>query len=410
DFFSDDNLKRSLPQLKAGATPNSKTLTRVLAVANANSAKRTQLTFGRGEQAGTMDAQINVKDNHPEQIFSWLNNTGNAQSTKTRLGVAYAHRNVADLDHQFSMSATISPEDTHKIQQFGASYRIPVYSMAGIVNVLAAKSEADTGRVADAFDVSGGGKTFGIGYTQILNKMGAYRQQVQLNLYDKLFDNNIDFEGRNIGQDVRSRPLSVAYQGEWNKNGWTGLVNVSHTMNQSGGSVNDAQSYAASRVGAEQDWQKTNALLQFEYLTQTQWQLGLSLAAQSSSDALIAGEKMGLGGVSGLRGFEERETSFDEAYLLNLNAWMPTKKNVSIGAFYNTGHGSMHFPQAGETGSDTLSSAGLGLRWNWRSQFLMDLYYGHVLDGVENALGEAVQTGTQKGDGKLHFNLMYRFK
>lgn len=407
NFFSEKNLKNSLPQLKAGQTPNNKKLTRVLAVVNANTAKRTQLTFGRGEQPNTMDAQIEVNDTNPVQVYSWINNSGNDVSTNTRLGIGYAHRNVADKDHQFNFSATISPEDTEKVKQYGISYRIPIYSAASIVDLFYAESDINTGRVADVFDVSGGGQTSGFSYTSILNKVGPLRQKVQIKLFDKLFDNNIDFQGNEIGQDVRSRPLSFAYQNEWREKGWSGLFNVSHSINQSGGSLNDDAVYAASRVGAVQAWQKTNLKFQLEHASARQWKQEFSLSSQSTSDALIAGEKMGLGGFSGPRGFEEREATFDEAYLARLAFWMPPIYNLSFGSFYNIGHGTIHLPQSGETASDTLSSVGLGLRWNWRSKLLMEAYYAHVLDGIDAQIKDDVDT--IDGDWKFHFNLVYRF-
>lgn len=405
-FFSDDNLRRSLPQLVEGNTPNSKRLTRVLAVANNNTAKRTQLTFGRGQAAGTMDAQIEVTDSNPRQLYTWFNNTGTDESTNTRLGLGYTDHNLWDRDHQLRLSVSGSPEDFGKVEQYGLNYRLPVYQTAGLVNFLAAVSDADTGRVAEVYDVSGSGTTLGMGYTQILNNIGFLRQKVQLILLDKLFDNDVDFQNRNIGQDVRSRPLNLVYQGEWNRGGWIGLFNLTHSINQSGGSYNDDLSYALTRAGAPQDWQKSNLQLQLEHVSKTQWQTSVLLAAQATSDPLIPGEQLGFGGMNGPRGFEEREATFDEGYLLNLNLWMPPRGGTSLGAFYNIAHGSNHNPQPGQSASDTLASGGLGLRWNWRGKFLLDAYYGYVLDGIDNEIVD----GTQEGDGKFHFNLMYRIK
>lgn len=404
-FFLDENLKRSLPQLRANETPNSKQLTRVLAVANANTAKRTQLTFGRGAAPGSMDAQINVNDSDPTQVFGWINNTGNEQSTDTRLGLGYSHRNLWGRDHQLNLSGSISPEDTDRVSQYGINYLVPIYQTAGMVNILGAKSKADTGRVAEVFDVSGGGTTLGLGYTQILNKVGVYRQQLQFKAFDKLFDNNVDFAGQDIGQNVRSRPVSLAYQGEWTKNSISGILNIAHSTNLSGGRYNDDASYMASRLGANQDWQKSNLSLNLEHLSQRQWSTSFGFSAQQTSDPLISGEKFGLGGVAGPRGFEEREASFDKGYLANLMIWAPPLKRASVGGFYNTGYGSILNPQAGEFNNDTLSSAGLGLRWNWRGKLIFEGYYGYVLDGIKGGK----PAGSQDGDSKVHFNLMYRF-
>ncbi len=403
--FSDANLKRSLPQLAPGKTPNSKALTRVLAVANANSAKRTQLTFGRGAVPGTMDAQITVRDSDPQQLYTWLNNTGNEQSTRSRLGLGFSHRNLWHRDHQLSLTASVSPEDTGKVSQYGFNYQIPIYRTAGMLNLLGAKSTANTGRVAEVFDISGGGETLGIGYTQILNKIGAYRQQLQLNLTDKLFENDVAFSGEDIGQDVRSRPLSLAYQGEWGKNGWSGLVNIAFAGNQKGGRYNDVTSYEASRAGASNSWNKTNLTAQLSYQSAKQWQTELSLVAQQTTDKLIAGEKFGLGGVTGPKGFEERESTFDKGGRANLVVWTPPIKQFRFGWFYEIGQGTTIDPQTGEIEKDSLASTGIGIKWSWKSKLLLDISYGYVLDGVD----DSIEAGTREGDARAHINLMYRF-
>lgn len=404
-YFSDDNLKRSLPQLQEGATPNNKTLTRALAIANGNSAKVTQLTFSRGLTFGTMDARIAVQESDPKQLYLWANNTGDKLSTKSRLGIGWQHRNVFDLDHQLSATASISPEDITKVQQYGLNYLIPVYAATGRINILAAKSASDSGRVADVFDVRGSGTTLGLGYTQILNAKGGLRQQVSMSVTDKLFKSDIKFENEPIGQDVRSRPVSLAYQAEWDKKGWSGLLRVAYDENLSGGGLNDAETYEIVRKGAEQGWRKQMLDMRLQYKTSKRWRVDLSVMAQATSDKLIAGEKLGMGGNAVLRGFSEREASFDHGIAGALTLWMPPFKQTQFGAFYDFGRGNTLAPETGEVASDTLGSVGLALKSSWGSRWVFDLSYGRVLNGIQQTEGGEL---SQSGDNRIHANLLYR--
>ena len=192
-YFSDENVIASLPLLTSGITPSARKIAKALAMVNENPAKQTRVVFLRGDKAGTMDAQISVNDKNPQEFFIWANNTGSELSTEARLGIQYHHRNLWDKDHQVSLSYTLSPEDASKIRQYGINYRIPFYRLGGTMNAFISKSDADTGRVAEVFDVSGKGDTLGVGYTHKLNKIGNYQHEVGVVLLDKLFDNQVGF-------------------------------------------------------------------------------------------------------------------------------------------------------------------------------------------------------------------------
>ena len=159
--FSDENLRRSLPQLKEGETPNTRALSRALAVANFNSAKRTRLTFGRGESPDTLDARIEARERSPQQWFTWINNTGTEETTRLRLGLGYQHHNLFDRDQLLTATYTTSPEDTAQVGQYGIIYQVPLYNLTSSVSFFHVKSDSETGRVANAFVVQGSGATTG---------------------------------------------------------------------------------------------------------------------------------------------------------------------------------------------------------------------------------------------------------
>ena len=403
--FSDTNLIRSLPQLREGTTPDTDALSRALAVANFNTAKRTRLTFGRGSEPDTLDARIEVRDRPPYQIYGWLNNTGSEDSTYARLGVGVQHRNLFDRDHNVTATYSNSPEDTSKVKQWGINYQIPIYHTTGMLGLFYVDSDIDTGRVADVFDVSGGGTTTGIRYTQVLNKKGDYRQRVYLDVVDKLFDNDVDFEGTNIGLDIRSRPISLNYHVEWSKEKHSGRTVVGYRQNLSGGDFNTDAAYAAARAGAEQSWSAIRLDSNWSWYLPRLWQIDLNLAAQYTDEPLINGEQLGLGGSAGPRGLEERETSVDRGLSTRLQLWgPPSKNNIRLGWFLDHGRGDRINAQVGELDDIELTSSGLSVKWQWSGKLALKLDAGYVLSGFDD-----VPELTQDGDGRIHASLVYRF-
>ena len=403
-FFSDDNIKRSLPQLKSGQTPNTHSLSRALAVANFNSAKHTRLTFGRGSGEDTLDARIDVRDRDPLRSYVWLNNTGSEQTTRSRIGLGFQHRNVFDRGHVFAGTITTSPEDVDRVEQYGINYQIPVSLLTGTVSIYYADSNVDTGRVADVLDVNASGQTLGVRYSQVLNKIGKVRQRAYIDLTDKLFDNDVDFSGNEIGVDVRSRPVSLTWQLEWEKLDSHGRVNVSFNQNLGGGSFNDAASYAASRAGASENWQSLRVTYSHGITLPKNWRLSWDVLGQYTDEPLISGEQLGLGGSLGPRGFEEREAGVDRGVSARLQLWAPPISNgFQLGGFIDHGFGVRLNPQEGEVRDRDLSSIGVSAKWQWAGRFAASMDVAHVLDGLEDE-----PTLTQEGDNQVHLSILYR--
>jgi hemolysin activation/secretion protein len=408
NYYSQRNIQSSLPVLRRGESPSTKGIARALRVANQNSGKRVRVTLAPGDKANEIDANIVVKDQKPLVLTSWLNNTGTDTSGDYRVGASISHRNIFGLDHNGSLTFISSPEGINDVRQIAASYRIPLYSVGGSLNFVAVNSDIDTGVVADVFDVAGRGEVYGVGYSHVLSSIGMYNHGLQLQLQDKLFDNDIKFEGQQVLEDVRSRPLAATYQASWgNGKGFEWSGSVSATSNMSGGSFNNARLYDVSRSGATNDWAKLDLAANYQYKV-NEWLYTASFAIAITDDRLITGEQFAVGGVSSVRGLEERELRGDEGYQLILQAWAPPiYKNLRPVAFLDIGHVSNNDPIDGEFGSEDVMSIGLLLNWNPTNKISASASYGYLIDGIDSAA--AIEGAAEDGDGKLHFNLTYRF-
>ena len=403
--FSTENIQRTAKGLTVGEHPNIKRLQRAMSVANIHPAKRTSVSFLSQDNTGqSVDVKLTASDKSPHQFFTWLNDTGSESSGEYRLGIGYQHSNLFDKDHTATLTWTTSPDQVEDVRQIGLNYRIPVYSTGGFVDLLAFDSDIDTGLVAEVFNVSGRGETYRAGYTQLFSKRGNYSHQASFAVEDKLFDNEVTFEQEQLVPDVRSRPLVLSYQGKWDNAGKSVTNRLSYYSNLSGGSFNEDADYAASRFGAEQDWDLWRYSGSAQLPVKSTRLVGVA-RAQFTDEPLITGEQWGVGGQTSVRGFEERELLGDAGYFLSLQLWSPSWKNFDFLGFYDYGYVDRELPLPGEIDTESISSVGLGFRWkSTDAHWSIKVDFAHVLDGID----PVVDGSTDDGDNRIHFNILYR--
>ncbi|WP_170132183.1 ShlB/FhaC/HecB family hemolysin secretion/activation protein [Arenicella xantha] len=406
--YSPENVKASLPVLQRGTSPSAKQIAQSLRLANQNSGKRVRVTLAPGKTENEIDANVSVMDQSPVLFSTWLNNTGTEVSGDYRVGVSAAHRNLFGRDHSASISFITSPEGIDDVQQFALNYKMPFYRLGGSLNIIAVESDVDSGTVGGVFDVAGRGEVFGLGYSQSLPSVDRYHQSVSLQLTDKLFDNDIQFQGNQVLEDVRSRPIALTYSGAWSsESGVDVRTSLGVSSNLSGGSFNNARSYGLSRVGASDDWQKYDLGVNVQY-SKSDWIWSLATKFSVSSDRLITGEQFAVGGTNSIRGMEERELRGDEGYQLNFQAWAPEiTKGLRPVAFVDYGSVENNLPIEGELGSESVISAGVLFNWNPTDKISASASYGYLIDGIDS--GDELSEASRDGDSKVHFNLAYRF-
>lgn len=407
-FFKTDNIKRSLPLVVPNASPNTQHIASAMLLAESNPAKELRVVFVKGEAPQSIDANITVTDRNPNELYFWANNSGSRRTTEPRMGGQYHHRNLWGHDHQLSLSYSFSPEETSEVRQYGVNYKIPIYPLRGMIGAFYSKSDADTGRVADVFDVSGAGETVGLSYTHYLDKRGEYQSRLKVGVLDKLFESNVLFRDADIGTDVRSRPAFVEYINRYDRENWTFNGTVTHFTNMSSGLFNDDESYGNAAAGAGANWSKQTLSARLNYRISRDWRARISAYAQTTSDVLISGEKFGLGGAlgsAGPRGFYEREVSTDKGAKASVEFIRDfSTRRMQIGAFADVGWGRENNPQIGEAPKESLSSIGLIYTWQIRPTLRFTADYGYVLSGINQEFSDDL---TDDGDSRLHVSLQY---
>jgi len=410
-YFSSENILASLPSLQEEYSPNIYRIARELELANKNPAKQATVQFTKSEKADYINANILVNAQAPDNFHAWLNNTGTRYTGDYRLGIGYKNNNLFDKDHELALSFTTSPDFPKDVQQYGISYRIPLFKLLAVWQLYAYYSDIDSGVVAGGFDVSGRGTFIGTKYEWHLPKLSitkSYNHQLVFGLDDKLFDNEVFFTGSPFGNDVRSTPISISYQGLWKELKRSFSFYVGLDKNLTIGSLNNNKTYALNRYKAKADWYHIRYGSSFEWLYGG-WMVKGRFDGQHSEQALISGEQFGIGGLTGgVRGFIERELIGDRGLRGSLEIWLPSfwQNQMRLLTYLDAGYVRREHALPGELDSETIASAGVGFAWRIKEKVNLNVYLSQAINGNTS---NTVEDPTLKGDNKIQFNLNVKY-
>ncbi len=410
--FGVDNVRRAVPELAVGRTPHVRRIDRQVQLANENPARKLAVTLEPGRQRGEVDAVVTVSEEPTTRWTAFADNSGNAQTGRMRLGLAYQHAALWDRDHQFSAQAQFAPEHPGRVRIFGASYRAPLYGAGLMVNAFGFYSNVDAGSTATAagaMQFNGKGRAAGVSVTRLLQRLGEFDQRVSVSLENRDYLNDCSIQGLpagacgSAGESVTVQPLSLEYTLQRGGERGLGLqLGLLHNLKLGGRHATQAQ-FDAVRPGAAQRFSVLRLTAHAALPLAADWALQSRLSAQASSDALVVGEQFGAAGANAVRGYEEREVTGDSGAAASVELLTP-------GLFGNTTR-LLLFADAGTArnrlgtwcdntqASCQLAAWGLGARFVLgRSQWQVDV-------------AQALQDGrsTASGDSRVHVQASIAF-
>ena len=391
EHFRSENILRSVPALKEGATPNSREIAENVRLANENPSKQSAVLLKGGERESEVHATIRVADIDPERWSMSLDNTGNSNTGRARMGIAYQHANLFDRDHILTAQYITSPTKFKDVSVYGLGYKIPLYSLGDSIEFVGGYSNVDSGTIQDLFLVSGQGTIFGVRYNQGLPKWRDLEHKITYGLEYRAYQNQVTPEGSQVAlvPDITVHPMSVTYSASLRATG----QDLSFYLNM-------AQNIPGGNDGVDEDFKKLGARFNvgtqgnrlfrggFNYVKafESDWQARANVTAQYSDDALIAPEQFGIGGADSIRGFNERYASNDKGYRTSLELYTPdVAKPVGMEngrlrflVFYDSGALRRNYTLPNEQEAVNLDSGGIGLRFNYRNYFTARLDVAHV--------------------------------
>jgi hemolysin activation/secretion protein len=404
-FFDEANIRRSLPALKEGTSPNTRKLAESAQLANENPAKHVGISL-RAMNLQHIEATVGVTDEKPSKLSVFADNTGTPDTGRSRTGVGYQNSNMFERDQVLNVQVITSPGNTEDVLISGIGYRAPIYRWRGAFDAVLGYSNVDAGTVQGLFAVSGSGAIFGLHYTQHLRRFGIYEQRLRFGWDRTEFRNEVSFEGsESLVPDVTVQPLSLAYRGRFNTIGTDVSFYVSAARNIPGGGDSSQAAFTASRPGSSASYSVLRAGGAYLQALPRDFLFRAVFNAQYTNDLLVPGEQFGMGGVYSVRGFLEREVVHDmglqgsvEAYTPDFGKRFSDRWSMRALVFADAASGSDNEPVRGP--DNELSSVGLGLQVAQGKQLALRLDWAYVTQGA----------GTRPtGSDRLHFAAAYVF-
>ena len=404
--FDAASVRRSLPALRPGATPNTDDLARQLRLANENPARQLSVEL-RSESPGQIDAVVSVVQDKPWKVGAVFDNTGTPATGRTRIGAFFQHANAADRDHVATLQYVTSPDRPGDVTIGALNYRVPLPWLGDSIDLYGIYADVSAGVVSDLFNVRGSGTVVGARFNQNLRPTSNYRHRLLYGLEHRRIDNRIGLIGGSpdLVPDVTLHPASVGYAGTWNDPSRQLDFSGTAFHNFPGGSNGGGAAFAAARAGASASYAIVRYAAKAVQTLRLDWQLRAAVDGQYTRDALVSGEQFGIGGQDSVRGFDERELSNDIGNRATLELQTPNfgerlGAGVIARALVFLDHGWLRRNQAlpGEAVRNHISSVGVGLRlslppsWNLR------------VDAAHVTLGTASRP---RGDDRLLFSIGY---
>jgi len=436
-FFDEANIRASAPALAPGKAPNINEIARNLRIANENPSKQATVLLRSGQEEATVDAVLRVVDEKPSKNSVTVDNTGNSQTGKYRIGVGYQNANAFGHDDVLTFQWVTAPYSNHvnasgepdhiqplpsnKITILGAGYKVPLYSSGDTVDFTFGYSNVNSGTVANLFSITGAGTIFSARYTHNLDKRGDYEHRVAFSQDWRTYDNKgvrpANGTPVQLVADITVHPVTATYFGLYRTQESETGFSAGLTKNLAGGNDGDRQTFCQTNpiarnngIGqcARADYEIFRYSFNHNRLMGGDWQARFAFNGQWTRDMLVTAEQFGIGGADSVRGFLERELTNDTGYRGTLEVYTPDfgGKTGIAGArlrglmFVDFGHVSRNNPGPGEIRSQSVWSMGPGLRFSRGTNMALRVDFAVVED----------EGGLQKvGNSRVHFSFSYIF-
>ncbi len=374
EHFTRENVRRSLPTIREGETPNSRDIARNLQVTAEHPTKRTSVLLRATGRDDQVDVNIKVADEKPWRAFVTLDNTGTAETGYWRSGFGYQHSNLFDRDHTLTAQYITSPTHVSKVSIYGLGYRIPFYAQRSSLDLIAGYSDVNSGTVQGLFDVAGSGTILGARWNYYLPRWGDVQQKIAFGLDYRAFRNEVVASGIGLVPDITIHPVSVTYSGTLRAASTETSFFAAISTNIPGGNDGRSADFERSRTGAAENYTILRYGANHVRALHNDWQLRGALNAQYTRDSLVSGEQFGVGGPDSVRGYLVREVSNDRGFSANLEIYTPdwgrelvnADTRMRFIAFYDYGSLGRNNALPGELQNETLASAGIGVRMGYK--------------------------------------------
>lgn len=373
-YFLPSDIKQKARSLAEGRAVNFNDVARDIVALNQLPDRRVNPVLKPGEQPGTVDIDLEVKDTLPLHGSVELNNRYSADTKPLRLNASLSYNNLWQRGHSIGGSFQTAPQDPSQVKVYSGYYiwrfkNVDWLSLS-LQGVKQASNVSTLGSIASA----GRGEVIGARTIFTLPALTNFYQSATIGLDYKHFDQEVRFgtvAGGATTTPITYYPISANYSATWAPPGSTTELNAGVVLSLRGiGS--DALEFENSRFGSDGNFIYLRGDLSHTHTLPAGFEFYAKVQGQLASAPLVNSEQFGGGGQGTARGYLEAEVLGDDAIFGTLElrtpsllGWLPAKwkgNEWRIYAFADAGQLSLKDPLPEQEADFTLASFGFGSR------------------------------------------------
>lgn len=358
-------------------------LQRKLLLLKENSDLKVTAFLQPGQAPGQADLTLKTEDSLP--IHGGIN-YDNFGTTFTNVHRLTPHIDVGNLmrdgDNLSVRYLYGLPDNRSSFLQ--TSYSLPVDDDGTRLAFSYANGASTLGQQLEVLDIRGRANIYSASLFRPLVRSLTQSQDLLVTYSYKDLNNSL--LGTPTGND-RYHSLRLAYVGNFADDDGRSLIQAALSQGLAGSRLDDT----FARPGVRIHFTKVNLDGARIQNLSDQFYLFLRAGGQWSPSPLFAAEQYALGGVDSVRGYNQAQFLGDQGYNLSAELrWLPfeERRDVQFSAFLDHGGARLLQPQPGTISSQSLTGAGLGLRFDMGSAAQLRLDVGWPLSPGSNASGD----------------------
>lgn len=328
-YFSPNAIREKVPSLAAGQPLNMpKAQAELAKLAGENPDRQVTPVMRAGQTPGTVEVELNVKDELPIHAALELNARNSINTTRLRLPVMLRYDNLWQLNHSASLQYQVSPEDPKNVQVWSGTYVMPIEAIESRLALygIGLDSQSDI-TTAGTLNVVGNGNIFGARLVRPLPYAHEYVHSVTVGWDYKDFGQSITPQGADSGSSISTpvtySPFQVGYSGTLaSEAGTLTQFNTELNFNFAGMGSNYAQ-FESRRAGATPNYIYLAGEVKHRQPLPEDMALQFRASGQIANSPLISNEQMGSGGMLTVRGYHEVERLGDNGVIGSMEFWSP---------------------------------------------------------------------------------------
>lgn len=391
EYYSERFIRRLFWPARRSDVVRRETLERAMLILNEYPDLTVQSVFKAGDEVGTSDIIIKVRDARPLHAELAFDNFGSRLIGENRATAgAVAGNTLIEGDRMVLRATQVLSGDSDPFVQF--DYGWPVDHYGRRVSFGYANSSTKIGQELAALDIRGTADIFSLTAWTPLARTVRINSDLSAALVFKDVKNFIF--GTSPTSADRLRNLVISYDQSWLAASSRTVVQVTATQGLGqgfGGTANGAAT--SSRAFAGSDFTKLNGEVVHIVRVSPSNQVFLRASGQVASRPLTVPEQFSLGGADTVRGYAQSEFLGDDGYTFTAEyrrTFYEDGDRVVQGlAFVDHGFAMNEKPQANERDDLRLTGAGIGVRANLGARTALRLDVAAPLDPDTNSNGDS---------------------